>query len=92
MAMLWLWGGNSNNGSNCGLVCSGSSSVWSYSYADLSARLAVKNMELAIYFGRKFIDIWADYVFRAVEHEKLAAESGGRGINASDENDAKQQD
>lgn len=90
--VLWLWGGYSPYGSGCGLVYSYSTFVWATSYADISARLAVKNRELAIYFGRQFIDIWADYVFRAQPHEKLAAESGGRGINASDENDAKQQD
>lgn len=32
------------------------------SYAPCSARLAVKSEELADYFGKQFIDIWADYV------------------------------
>lgn len=88
----WLGGGYSYAGAGCGLVFSASNYGWTSSYACLSARLAVKNRDLAIYFGRQFFDIWADYVFRAVEHEKLAAESGGRGINASGEDDAKQQD
>ena len=30
--------------------------------ADFSARLAVKSFELAQYFGKQFIDIWADYL------------------------------
>ena len=38
MAMLWLWGGNSNNGSNCGLVYSNSNNVWTNSNANISAR------------------------------------------------------
>lgn len=36
---LWLFGGNSNNGSNCGLACASSNSAWSTSYAYISARL-----------------------------------------------------
>lgn len=48
--------------SNCGLVYSFSS--WSGSNAYYSARLAVKSEELAEYFGKQFIDIWADYLFR----------------------------
>ena len=90
--VLWLWGGNSHSGARCGLVFSTSNDAWTYSYSSISARLAVKNRDLAIYFGRQFCDIWADYVFRAVEHEKLAAKSGGRGINASGKDGAKQQD
>lgn len=37
---LWLFGGVSGSGSNCGLAYAGSSYVWSYSYAYCSARLA----------------------------------------------------
>ena len=59
---LWLFGGNSNNGSYCGLASSDSSDAWSYSFAFISARLAVKSKELAVYFGKQFIEIWADYV------------------------------
>lgn len=39
-----------------------SNTVWSHSSAYFSARLAVKSEELAIYFGKQFIDIWANYV------------------------------
>lgn len=59
---LWLFGGASSNGSNCGLAYAASSNAWSYSSAHISARLAVKSDALAKYFGQQFIDIWSDYV------------------------------
>lgn len=59
---LWLFGGRSDIGSSCGLAFSLSSYAWASSYARYSARLAVKSEELADYFGKQFIDIWADYV------------------------------
>jgi len=37
---LWLFGGTSNRGSNCGLACADSNNGWSSSHAALSARLA----------------------------------------------------
>ena len=60
---LWLFGGRSNAGSRRGLAAAGSDNVgWSNSYSDISARLAVKNYDLALYFGKQFIEIWSDYV------------------------------
>ena len=59
---LWLFGGSSSNGANCGLAVAGSGSTGSNSGAAFSARLAVKSEALAKYFGQQFIDIWADYV------------------------------
>ena len=59
---LWLFGGYSDYGSYCGLAFSSSSLAWSGSDANVSARLAVKSKELAVYFGKQFIEIWADYV------------------------------
>lgn len=59
---LWLFGGDSIAGSKCGLASAGSNFDWSYAYPYISARLAVKSEELAEYFGKQFIDIWADYV------------------------------
>lgn len=59
---LWLFGGSSYYGSDCGLAYAFSSLAWSYSNSYLSARLAVKTEELAAYFGQQFIDIWADYL------------------------------
>ena len=65
---LWLFGGNSGNGSNCGLACANSADAWSDSSSDLSSRLAVKSEALAKYFGQQFIDIWSDYV--ALPHKE----------------------
>jgi hypothetical protein len=59
---LWLFGGRSADGSFCGLACAASSVVWSGSGSYLSARLAVKKYDLALYFGKQFIEIWSDYV------------------------------
>lgn len=59
---LWLFGGFSNYGSNCGLAFAPSDYAWSSSHSALSARLAVKSEALAKYFGQQFIDIWSDYV------------------------------
>lgn len=59
---LWLFGGESSDGSACGLAYAGSGSAWSHSRSHISARLAVKSEELARYFGQQFIDIWSDYV------------------------------
>lgn len=57
-----LFGGDSHYGSGCGLAVAASTSVWSYSDSYVSARLAVKNYDLALYFGKQFIEIWSDYV------------------------------
>jgi len=69
---LWLFGGSSHFGADCGLAAAYSYSAWSYSSSSLSARLAVKSEKLAVYFGKQFISIWADYVgpFNRKEAEK----------------------
>ena len=59
---LWLFGGSSSYGANCGLASALSNLAWSASVALISARLAVKSEALANYFGQQFIDIWADYL------------------------------
>lgn len=59
---LWLFGGDSRSGAACGLASALSVDAWSLSDSSISARLAVKSEELAIYFGKQFIEIWADYV------------------------------
>ena len=64
---LWLFGGSSLYGAGCGLAYAYSVSAWSYSTSFISARLAVKSEELAVYFGKQFIDIWAGYVFKTEE-------------------------
>ena len=35
---LWMFGGNSNNGANCGLAYANSNNAWSNSNANISAR------------------------------------------------------
>lgn len=59
---LWLFGGHSSSGADGGLAYARSSVAGSGSIASVSARLAVKSDELAEFFGKQFIDIWADYV------------------------------
>lgn len=59
---LWLFGGSSHSGANCGLAYAASADVWAGAGSYLSARLAVKNFDLALYFGKQFIEIWSDYV------------------------------
>lgn len=58
---LWLGGGYSRTAANCGLAAAGSDFAWSYSSADISARLAHKTEELAIYSGKQFTELWANY-------------------------------
>lgn len=61
---LVLWGGAAHGGANCGLAAAASNNAFSYSHADVGARLAVKTEKLAVYFGKQFRDIWAEYVFK----------------------------
>lgn len=58
---LWLGGGASSDGAYCGLACAYSDNAWSDAYAGLSARLAHKTEELAIYSGKQFTELWANY-------------------------------
>ncbi len=59
---LWLFGGYSGHGAACGLAVAASANAWAYADSYISARLAVKSDELAHYFGKQFIDIWAEYL------------------------------
>lgn len=61
---LLLWGGSANSGSFCGLGVASSRNAFSTASANYGSRLAVKSEELAKYFGRQFIEIWADYCFK----------------------------
>ena len=47
-----------------GVACANSYNASSYSYSYCGSRLAFKTRELAIYAGKQFIEIWADFVFR----------------------------
>ena len=58
---LWVGGGSSYSGANCGLASASSSSAWSSAFAGFSARLAHKTEELAIYSGKQFTELWANY-------------------------------
>lgn len=58
---LWIGGGSSNYGALCGLASARSNHAWSYAYAYRSARLAHKTEELAIYSGKQFTELWANY-------------------------------
>lgn len=67
---LVLFGGGSLSGARCGLACAHSASAWPTSDSYVSARLAAKSDELAHYFGKQFIDIWAEYLLDGCEIEK----------------------
>lgn len=58
---LWLGSGSSYYGAYCGLAAASSSNAWSLAAASLSARLAHKTEELAIYSGKQFTELWANY-------------------------------
>lgn len=58
---LWIGGGCSNYGAYCGLAFAASYNAWSDALANLSARLAHKTEELAIYSGKQFTELWANY-------------------------------
>lgn len=60
---LLLWGGVADGGSYCGLGSVRSSFAFSYSSASCGSRLALKSKELAIYCGRQFGKIYADFCF-----------------------------
>lgn len=58
---LWCGGGASSLGAVCGLAFALSNNAWSDAIASLSARLAHKTEELAIYSGKQFTELWTNY-------------------------------
>lgn len=58
---LWTGSGASYVGAYCGLAAARSNLAWSLANASLSARLAHKTEELAIYSGKQFTELWANY-------------------------------
>ncbi len=58
---LWQVGDSSGSGAHFGFV---SCYVWSGADTVISACLAVKSDDLADYFSKQFMDIWADYLFK----------------------------
>ena len=51
-----------DNGAYCGLASATSYYDWSYSFANIGSRLAVKSSEIAIYFGEQFKELWKDFL------------------------------
>lgn len=61
---LFLFSSDSHYNSYCGIA---TNDLYAYdikSTANFTARLAVKSYELAQYFGKQFIDLWADYLVK----------------------------
>lgn len=58
---LWVGGGYSFYGAYCALAVAYSDVAWSDATANRSARLAHKTEELAIYSGKQFTELWANY-------------------------------
>ena len=56
-----VYRGYSNVGAYGGV--SVASADYDASYVDVGSRLAFSNRDLAVYAGKQFIDIWADFVF-----------------------------
>lgn len=58
---LWRCGRSSYHGALCGLAAANSSDAWSVASAAVSARIAHKTEDLAIYSGKQFTELWANY-------------------------------
>ena len=58
----WFVDGNANTCAYCVLAYADSDCAILYSPAYIGARLAVKSKDLAVYFGKQFIDIWIEYL------------------------------
>ena len=58
---LWIGGGSSYDDAKGGLADASSIDAWSNATAHSSARLAHKTEELAIYSGKQFTELWANY-------------------------------
>lgn len=58
---LVRFGGNAYAGSLAGFACSCSSFAPWLTVAGLGSRLCFKTRELALYCGKQFVDIWADF-------------------------------
>lgn len=56
-----LVGGFALDGSGCGFACLGAGNGPTISHADCGSRLCYKSRELAMYSGRQFVELWADY-------------------------------
>lgn len=57
-----LFGGIANNGASAGFGSLNASDRSSYSLATVGFRLCQETQEKAEYFGRQFIELWAEYI------------------------------
>ena len=67
----------SNADANGGLVYANSYYASSYSIAIYGVRLDFSNKDLAEYAGKRFIDIWADFVVEISDNENKKENKGG---------------
>ena len=58
---LRFFGGSAGNGARCGFVSASAFDDFGYANADYGSRLCLRTPELAVYCGRQFIDLWADF-------------------------------
>ena len=68
-----LFGGNASNGAIAGFGCLTANYRSSYSNAGIGFRLCQETEEKAAYFGRQFMELWAEYLaygFKVTEHLK----------------------
>lgn len=59
-----------------GVACAHARSDSSYAYPRFGSRLAFKTRELAVYAGKQFTEIWADFVFRPKAKSADFSEAG----------------
>ncbi len=69
-AQLLLVGGHAAYGAPCGLSSAHSDNGFSYSGANIGARLAFKSSELAKYACRQFAALWSALVFKPISEEQ----------------------
>ena len=60
--------GCADNGSNCGVSHLYSLNVASNTYTYFGGALATRSSELAVFFGKQFIEIWIDYIVGNQQH------------------------
>ena len=68
--------GRSNNNANAdgGLVYANTNNGSANSNTNNGVRLAFRTKELAQYAGKQFLNIWADFIFKIGDTDKIEAE------------------
>lgn len=69
LGLVW-WGGNANSGTSAGLAFASSQHAFSASSSTFGARIALKTSDLAIYAGKQFIDIFANFCLIPSKNEE----------------------